>query len=362
MRAELLLSGVALAVSFGLAECALRVATPELGRPDDRLLFTTEAPLRDEYGAIRHAPHRSVRSVLMYGDEFEIDTTFTTNDLGLVDHRDYLPAATASPRYAFVGDSYAAGVEGGRPWVPALRDRLGLQAYALGMGATGVLGFERMLQSISRWLSFTDVVFVAISDDFHRDLWRPLTRGDEIRLCAEAQSDAACAEHPPTAYLMRPDTSDADLVERARAIQAARASRRGFMRSWLRESRLLTLLRNAAVTQFPESGQRNLLDESRAALARVRSAYPDARIRFVHVPDRYETERGRYDLDVNQALAGTGIEYLPVLGTCPWSTENYFERDNHPDAAGYEALAQCVAGLLELEATNGPHGPAAGSR
>lgn len=355
MRVEVLLSGIAFAVSLGLAECALRIAMPELGQPDDRLLLTTEAPIRDDLGAIRHAPHRSVRSVLMYGDEFEIDTTFPTNDLGLVDHRDYLPAATTSPRYAIVGDSYAAGVEGGRPWVPAVRDRLGIHAYALGMGATGVLGFERMLQSISRWLSFTDVVFVAISDDFHRALWRPLTRGDEIRLCADAESDAACAEHPPTAYLMRADSSDADLVAQARLIQAERASRRGFVRSWLRKSRFLTLLRNTAETQFPESGRRILFDESLAALARVRSAHPDARIRFVHVPDRYETERGRYDLDLAQALAGTGIEYLPVLGSCPWSTERYFARDNHPDAAGYEALARCVAGLLAWEPASGRH-------
>ena len=355
MRAELLLCGVAFAVSLGLAECALRIATPELGRPDDRLLLTSEAPIRDDYGAIRYAPHRSVRSVLMYGDDFEIDTTFTTNDLGLVDHRDYLPAATTSPRHAFVGDSYAAGVEGGRPWVPALRDRLGINAYALGMGATGVLGFERMLQSISRWLSFTDIVFVSISDDFHRELWRPLTRGDELRICPDTATDQACLQHPPIAYLMRAGSSDADLVAQARAIHAESDRRRGVVRSWLRKSRLLLFLRTVAATQIREAGRHTMLDESIAALTRMRREHPDARIRFVHVPDRYETERGRYDLDLAPALAGAGIEYLPVLGNCPWSTERYLARDNHPDAAGYEALAQCVAGLLALEPTRERH-------
>jgi hypothetical protein len=43
-----------------------------------------------------------------------------------------------------------------------------------------------------------------------------------------------------------------------------------------------------------------------------------------------------------------GITYLPVLGTCPCWTQLYFARDDHPDAEGYEALAECVARILEL--------------
>ena len=69
----------------------------------------------------------------------------------------------------------------------------------------------------------------------------------------------------------------------------------------------------------------------------------------MHVPDRHETQSGAYDLDVRALLAGTGIEYLPVLGTCPWSMRHYFPRDNHLNAAGYEALDRCVAGMLGLE-------------
>lgn len=349
MRANLLLLGLALTVSFAVAETTLRVAAPELGRPDPRLLFATETPIRDEVGAIRYPPQRSIRSVLLYGDEIEIDTTFRTNDLGLVDHRDYLPQMAADRSYALLGDSYAAGVEGGRPWIPELRDRLGLQVYALGMGATGVLGFERMLESVSRLLVFTDVIFVAISDDFFRPLWRPLVRDGDIWVCADAESDEACVRHLPIAHFMQQSDTKADLVARAHEIHAARARTRGVVRSWLRSSRLLTLARDLVTTGVRSARRGTVVDESVAAIRRIRRAHPEVRIRFVHVPDKYETRRGEYGLDLAPRLEGSGVEYLPVLGACPWSTQIYYANDNHPDAAGYQVLAACVARLLGWE-------------
>lgn len=216
------------------------------------------------------------------------------------------------------------------------------------MGATGVLGFERMLTSMSRLLDFSDVVFVAISDDFFRPLWRPLVRDDELRLCADTESDEECAEHGPIAQLIQPDASADALVVRAREIHAERARTRGIAKSLLRSSRLLVFARDLFAARLREMGRDAVVEQSFAALGRIRAAHPEARIRFVHVPDKYETQRVAYDLQLAARLAGMGIEYLPVLGTCPWSTQLYFARDNHPDAAGYEALAACVARMLEL--------------
>ena len=349
MRANLLLLAFALAMSFALAEAMLRIAAPDLGRPDGRLLLITEPPTRDEAGAIRFAPRRSIRMAFLYGDDIEVDVRFGTNNAGVLDDRDYLPRAAAGRAYAFVGDSYAAGAEGDRRWIPALRERLGIEAYALGMSATGVLGFERMLASHARQFPFTDVVIVGISDDLFRPLWRPVVRGDEIRFCREAETDDACAERAPMAHLMRHEISRAGLVARAREIRDRFARSRGVVRSVLRNSRLLMLARTSVLDLAWQASRRPVLEDSRRALARIRHAYPDALIRFVHVPDRHETQSGAYDLDVRALLAGTGIEYLPVLGTCPWSMRHYFPRDNHPNAAGYEALDRCVAGMLGLE-------------
>jgi len=350
MRKNLLLVAIALTLSLVLAEIALRIAAPDLVRSEIPLLFMTHAQFRDDFGAIRFAPHQMARSAMIYGHELETDTRFQTNDMGFVDYRDYLPPAKTGARYVFVGDSYAAGLDGERPWIPALRDRFGIQAYALGMGGTGVLGFERMLQSISRQLSFTDVVFVAITDDLYRPLWRPLVRGNGVWLCPGNMSDQACEERwSPVVHLMRYDSTSAELIGQAREIRAEIARKQGALRTWLQNSYVLQLARIVVGNQLRQAGRRAALDESLEALARIRRAHPAGRIRFVHVPDRHETARGKYDIDLAPLLAGTGIDYLPVLGTCPWSMQRYLPNDNHPNSAGYEALAQCVAGMLGLE-------------
>ena len=349
MGKKLLLAAFSFALALAAAEAALRLAAPHLGRPYEPLLFLSHAPRLDEAGAVRFAPRQSMRMVVMFSDEVEVDARFATNNVGLVDPRDYVPGPAKRRRYAFVGDSYAAGVEGDRPWVAALRDRTGIEAHALGVSATGILAFERMLRSHLASFPSSDVVIVAISDDFLRPLWRPLAAGDEMRLCPAAQGDAECMRRPPTASLIALDTPASELVARARGFLEQRESERSGLRSLLRHSRVLMLARTAARQWMLREDRGPVLEESIAALGRVRLAYPGARIRLVHVPDRGETARGTYDLALRGPVESAGIEYLPVLGTCPWSVELYFPRDNHPNPAGYEALGRCVGAMLGLE-------------
>lgn len=349
MGKNLLLMAVSLALALVLAEGALRVAAPHLGRPYEPLLFMTHAPQLDEAGAIRYAPRQAMRMAVLLSDEIEVDVRFATNNVGLVDDRDYAPGPAAQRRYAFVGDSYAAGVEGARPWIAALRERAGIEAHALGVGATGMLAFEKMLHSHLRAFPATDVVIVAISDDFLRPLWRPLAAGEEMRMCPAAESDAACMRRPPTAYLMPLETPSAELVAKARGFMAQRESDRSALRSLLRQSRVLMLARTTLRQWMLREDRSAVLEDSLAALGRVRRAYPGARIRLVHVPDRSEAARGSYDLALRGPVESAGIEYLPVLGACHWSVELYYPRDNHPNPSGYEALGRCVGALLGLE-------------
>ena len=266
MGKNLLLVAVSFAIALALAEAALRVAAPHLGRPYEPLLFTTHAPQIDEAGAIRYAPHQSMRMVVMFSDEIEVDVRFATNNVGLFDHRDYLPGPTTRRRYAFVGDSYAAGVEGARPWIPALRDRAEIDAHALGVSATGMLAFEKMLQSHLRAFPCTDVVFVAISDDFLRPLWRPLAVGDEMRMCPATETDSTCMQRPPTTYLMPLETPAAELVAKARGFMERRESERSALRSVLRQSRVLMLARNAQRQWMLREDRSAVFEKSVAAL------------------------------------------------------------------------------------------------
>jgi hypothetical protein len=111
---------------------------------------------------------------------------FRTNDLGFIDHEDYLVPGQSradAPRYAFVGDSFTAGFHGGTPWVPALRDRArktnpDLQIYNLGVSGTGFDHFGRLLKSFATDVDFSEIVILAISDDFERPFWPPPPRGN----------------------------------------------------------------------------------------------------------------------------------------------------------------------------------------
>ncbi len=209
------------------------------------------------------------------------------------------------------------------------------------MGATGVLGFERMLESVSRQRVFSDVIFIAISDDFFRPLWRPLVRDGDLWVCADAESDEACLRRVPIAHFMKSADTKDDLVARAHA--------RGRVRTWLRSSRLLTFALDLVAARVRSARHAEVVGESLAEIGRIRRAHPEARIRFVHVPDKDETRRGAYGLDLASSLESTGVEYLPVLGRCHWSTQICFANDNHPDAAVYPVLATCVSRLLGWE-------------
>lgn len=147
-----------------------------------------------------------------------------------------------------------------------MRDTHEIEAYALGMNASGVRGFERMLLSASRRLHFTDLVYVAISDDFHRNLRRPVMGEDGVRLCGDAKSDQACARHAPAAYRMRIDSTAAELVMRAREIRTALARKRSALGDLLRNSRVLQLATFVAATQIFHARRRSMLAESLASL------------------------------------------------------------------------------------------------
>ena len=354
MRKNLILLAISVTLALALVEGALRWALPGEARSEPPLLLMSHVQSRDELGAVRFEPHRDIRSVLIYGTHIEADTRFPSNDLGLVDYRDYLPADKAGRRIAFVGDSYATGLEGTRPWIPALRDRLGMTAYALGMGGTGVLGFERMLRSVARHLEFSEIVFVALTDDFFRPLWRPLVRDTRVWLCPDGMEDHACMTRwPPAIHLIKSDSAAAELLADATKIRASLARKPGVVGTLVQNVRLLQLARDVVSRLLRQSSRRAILGESLAALGRIRQAYPSMRIRFVHVPDRHETGRGAYDADIASMLAPAGIEYLPVLGKCPWTTRQFLPNDNHPNSDGYAALGRCVERLLALETPPG---------
>ena len=339
------LLAASLCVAAGLAELIVRGLHPAVLELESRVFFTDTPFLHDERGT-HYPPNRAVRAAPVTREGLEWDARFTTNNLGFVDHRDYSEDGPAGPSLVFVGDSYAAGVEGGKPWIPDLRDTLGLRIYNLGMGATGVQHFERLIQGLPRWIAPTEIVVIAISDDFFRPLWRPLVSSGQIRLCAEQESDAVCGQRPVTAHLIEQDGQD--LVSRARQIRAEAAPATRGTRSWLSSSRLLVFVKRSVEQLWRRRLRAAVFEENLRALRRIGAKHLGARVRLVHVPDKYELRLGRYEIDLAAEAKAARIEYIAVLGNCPLTPGDFFAHDDHPNAVGYRKLSDCVSRLLAL--------------
>jgi hypothetical protein len=346
------ISGVALIVAFGLGEVAIRAVDPPLLWEDGRVILTSVGIVLDESGSVRYPPNRQVRSILLSDDGVDFDVRYATNDHGLIDHRDYGTNLGVSPSWAFVGDSFAAGVEGGEPWIPKLRDTYDLEIYNLGIGATGVLHFARILASKAETLAFDDIVIIAISDDFFRPLWTPLEVGDEIWICLDGEDPSTCRERRPIAYIIDPELSDSAVLAHGEAVSLRAGGARTPSKrvvQFLKNSRLLLFTKRLA----DAAGERRALRTAElvgnlAALETIRSDFPEANIRMIQVPDKHEARRGRYDFDASEEVRGRGIEYFDALNGCTWPPSFFHPRDRHLNAIGYDALAECVAEYLDL--------------
>lgn len=352
MWKKAVMSGIALIVAFGLGEIAIRAVDPPLLWEDGRVILTSVGIVEDEFGSIRYPPNRQVRSILLSAHGADFDVRYATNDHGLIDHRDYGTNPGVSPSWAFVGDSFAAGVEGGEPWIPKLRDTYDLDIYNLGIGATGVMHFARILESEAETLAFDDIVIIAISDDFFRPLWSPLEEGDEIRICLDGEDQLTCRQRNPIAYLIEPELSDSAVLAHGEEVRGRAGGARTFSKrvvQFLKNSRLLLFTKRLA----DAAGERRALRTAElvgnlAALDTIRSNFPDANIRMIQVPDKHEARHGRYDFDASEEVRGRGIEYFDALSGCKWPASFYHPRDRHLNATGYDALAECVADYLDL--------------
>ena len=341
---------ITLVACVPLLEIAVRIADPPLLHVGETVLLLSAVPQRDGQGGIRFEPNIAVREVVVAGDKIEYDVRFRTNNRGRVDHRDYVDRDTDERVYAVVGDSYAMGVEGGEPWLPKLRDETGLELYNFGMGAVGVAEFSRILGQEGADLWFSDIVVIAISDDFTRPLFDLEVVGKDVWFCVQGQSNEQCRARPAIVHLVDFDIDEPGLLARARAARASSAASDGgggIVLRLLKYSKLLVFLKRLTKPPvYSGSLQTELGEQNLQALAGLRGAFPDRRLWFIHVPDKFETGRRRYDINLGETVTSYGFEYLPALERCEFTPDLFYEHDNHLNREGYQLLSECVRELL----------------
>lgn len=355
--ANAIVAAVAVAVSFAGAELAVRRLAPISDISGRYLMWSSPHFREDDVGAVRYIPNQDVRSVAVYDGTIEYDVRYHTNNLGFIDDRDYIDFPIGSPprdRYAIVGNSFAAGIHGGSPWVPTLRADLEAargrtEVYNLGVEGTGIQHFGDLLASFARDRPFTHIVIAAISDDFQRPRWRPLTSSHEIRFCDD-DTMARCAEKAPIATIIGYHDSEAAVLEHTRQLArrpAQHPSDAGLARyagALLRHSQFLR--RVSRMVKAKSGTGKKRVQSSLAALASIREHFPTVPITFIHLPEKEEVQMNAYLMDPAPQLRHLRIVYYPALRRCQWSPAMFFARDNHPNADGYRHIEQCVLNAL----------------
>lgn len=343
---KVVLTSLSVVFALGIGEIIIR--SLDIGQASERsLLFSSPTWQRDAGDAIRYLPKQNIRTVAVYDGKIEYDVQFQTNNLGFIDHVDYVRDTTSNKkRFAFVGDSFTAGYHGGEPWVPRLRDRLrgrGVEIYNLGIDGTGAEHFPKLLKSAGQQVNFTTIVILAISNDFRRDYWYPMLEGHNISFCREQAGQPECGR----VARVIPHDSPVDEIQK---IAKQVASDRDEAKSIFKKLKLPAFLKQTKRNLFGHAvyGDKDV-ELSLLTLKKIRDAFPAAEVHLVHLPQKEEVAMGAYLLDIGNRMDATGIRYFPALKRCNWAQDMYFKVDAHPNAAGYKNISDCVSRYLFSE-------------
>lgn len=325
--------------TLAMGECVVRALTGG-GASVRTLYFSPNALQTTENGAVHYRPSSRVHTMAVYDGVADYDVTFPVNNLGYVDSTDYQPTA-AEKAVAVVGDSFTAGYHGGEPWVPKLRDMPNLRGrpvYNLGVDGVGTEAFLKLLQHAGKTLAFDTVLMVGLSGDFARVVWRPVEQDGRLWLCPGDLEDERCRATPTAIEILdgkshslpaanQNGTSIADPVrEAAQALLPALFRLQHELRMSRRMANELPSAASKVFFEFRQwGGSRKLL--------------------FLHMPMREEVLRNAFVADIRNAAEENGISYISGLD-CGLLPSDFFSRDPHPNAAGYDKIRACAAAIL----------------
>ena len=336
-----LLTGTLFIVLMGEGFVRLFLPVPPVGF----LMFSSPTFRLDTNNAVRYMENENIRAVTVYNGSIEYDVTFPTNNLGFIDHKDYIINETPNGTrqyYGFVGNSFTAGIDGGEPWVPKLRDKLeslgaDTEIYNLGVGGTGIEHFYRLLNSVKGQIRLTHIVLLVISEDLRRKFWRPLVRQRQIRLCTETMDELTCAQRRPVARIIDYNSTSEELLTFARQI---------------REQELFNPLRNSQLLRTGIRVMKSRWQRIRERqnylrhLKRIKKLFSTREVYLIHLPQRKEVLNGTYEIDLEEHVVSIGIKYFPALRGCKWSKEMFYSNNKHPNSFGYRTISNCVGRYL----------------
>ncbi len=317
----------------------------------NRYLFVTAGYARnvsDEFWI--YSPNRKVREVVVYGfsekrylpgDGYRIEyqCTFSTNNLGLIQERDFFKGDKA---VLIVGDSITAG-HGGCPWFSRLVSRKSdLELMNGGLVGTGFVHWKHLVEYIqSQEIDIEKIVVIAITNDFKRGPW---VWSEKQLKCIDDGRCNGDEYWAPIAF----DEPDAAIV--ARAIQRARkrlgkiSSKRAIWDWTKRNVRTINLVARAWLSFNSQPVQSKPHEQTVQSLHALKSL--GVPIDAILVPQKNEIgifPRGP-DAELAESLLGQADIPFRWCELEPW---HFMPIDSHPNRRGYDQLIDCISSLLD---------------
>ena len=317
-------------------------------------MMSSPSMVQSGEGIVKYSKNTSIRSAAIDRSGMVYDVRFDTNNLGFVDLVDYTNVRK-SPNIVLLGDSFTAGYHGGVPWIADLRRILGSAAavFNLGVSGTGIREFEQRLNYFAKSVPVDEIYILAISNDFYRRPWYPASNGGDLWFCSYDESRDKCmSAKPPIFYSIGLQSSTNEVLAKAKEIRDRRPRQNyGFA--------VYRLLKNLIWKLQDSDMSKRLADpevqKSLQSLSRIVNEFGKDRVFFVHLPEKHEVVSGRYDLDFSEFAGNQRINYIQLQDACPLTQSMFFEREPHPNAAGYKRIAQCIASLFSSRSMTFQH-------
>lgn len=347
----------AIILALAIGELAINLIKPVYDYGDRSLLFSSPTFKLYSGGSIRYYPNEKIREVAVYHGKIEYDVLYSTNNLGFIDTKNYLHEAIPGKKYyALVGDSFTAGVNGGSPWVPKLRNnKLQAEVYNFGVAGTGFEHFYRLLHDMKDEVAITHIVIVAITDDFYRNRWHPYVLDGYINFCGLDEAHSRC-QPGPIASVIPLKASEEEVrkvsISKYKEIRAKIDKING-------EKSILTKLESIIYDRsatyyytkvlydsYKRTHPPSNIEYAIESMRKIRAEFPLTEIHLIHLPQKYEVKTNNYYINIGDQISELGIKYYPALEKCDWTIDMFFTRDAHPNKYGYDNITKCVSDYL----------------
>lgn len=354
---NLIIMSISIAIALAVGEVAIRLIKPVYDYRDRSLLFSSPVFKLYSGGSVRYLPHEKIREVAVYNEKIEYDVLYRTNNLGFIDLKDYGPESVPGRSYyAFIGDSFTAGVNGGNPWVPQLRNNnVRAEVYNFGVAGTGFEHFYRLLHDMKNKVTITHIIIVAITDDFFREYWHPLITEGSINFCSVPGLHTSCQPAPIASSI--PLAASEEEVRKVAKLKYTEMrakidefnSAKGLrakLESALYDDSALFYYAKLLLDSYNRTHKPSHIEGAMESMRKIKAEFPAVEIHLVHLPQKYEVMTSNYYLNIASQVSELGISYFPALEKCSWSSDMFFTRDAHPNAYGYKNISRCVSGYL----------------